>query len=346
MPAPTPMFRPVLEPRHRRILTFVVESHVSLAEPVGSQYVRAAYHLSISPATIRNAMQQLEEMGYLSHPHTSAGRVPTEPGYRLYVDELMRPEPLKPGTRRAVDDALRASARRGEPLAAAVPPLLARASRQLALVAVRDGFERALVRADLVRLPDGVILLAVRDSSGRIESTCWTPSVPAGAAAVREAERLVREALPIRNADGAVARAALLRREGPAASRLAADALERAAHVMESVGKSVVGIDGADHIAAQPEFRDADRLRPLVTLLTEREPLARALEASAGDRARVSIGSENGQGPMRHCSLVAIRVTMGETEGLVGVMGPVRMPYRNLVSLVSYVGERLSERTR
>ena len=340
------MPRPVLEARHRRILTFVVESHVSLAEPVGSQYVRAAYHLSISPATIRNTMQQLEAMGYLSHPHTSAGRVPTEPGYRLYVDELMRPEPLRPATRRAVGDALRSSVRRGEPVEATVLPVLARVSRQLALIAVREGVERALVRADLVRLPDGVLLLAVGDSSGHIESKCWSPSVPAGAAAVRDAEQKVRDALPIRNADGAVARAALLRREDSAASRIAADALERAAHVLESVGRSVVGIDGADHIAAQPEFRDADRLRPLVSLLAEREPLARALEASAGDRARVSIGSENGEGPMRHCSLVAIRVTMGGTQGLLGVMGPVRMPYRNLVSLVSYVGERLSETTR
>lgn len=340
------MSRPVLEERHRRILTFVVESHVSLAEPVGSQYVRAAYHLSISPATIRNAMQQLEEMGYLSHPHTSAGRVPTEPGYRLYVDELMRPEPLSPAARRSVDDALVPSVRRGDPLPAAVPPLLARASRQLALAAVRDGPERALVRADLVRLPDGVLLLALRVSGGRIETTCWTPSVPAGADAIRGADRRVREALPIRNADGAVARAALLRREGTAASRLAAEALERAARILESVGRSEFGIDGADHIAAQPEFRDADRLRPLVSLLAEREPLARALEAGAGDPARVSIGSENGDGPMRHCSLVAIRVTMGGTRGVLGVMGPIRMPYRRLVSLVSYVGERLSETTR
>lgn len=335
-----------LEARLSRILTFVVESHVSLAEPVGSQYVRAAYHLSISPATIRNAMQHLEEMGYLSHPHTSAGRVPTESGYRLYVDELMRPEPLRPSARRAVDGTLGPAIRRGEPLAASVPPLLARASRQLALVAVREGIERAIVRADLVRLEDGMLLLAIRDSEGRIETTCWNPSGPAGSEATRAAELRVRDALPIRNADAAVARAALLRRDGSPAARLAAEALERAARVLENVGKSVVGIDGADHIAAQPEFRDADRLRPLVSLLTEREPLARALEAGAGDRARVSIGSENGEGPMRHCSLVAIRVTRGGTEGLLGVMGPLRMPYRNLVSLVSYVGERLSETTR
>src|SRR5689334_25227950 len=100
------MTRPGLDERHRRILTFVVESHVTSAEPVGSQYVRAAYHLSISPATIRNAMQQLEELGFLSHPHTSAGRVPTDRGYRYYVDHLMRPDSVAPATRRALDQVL------------------------------------------------------------------------------------------------------------------------------------------------------------------------------------------------------------------------------------------------
>src|SRR2546427_7140981 len=121
------MNRPVLDERHRRILTFVVESHVSRAEPVGSHYVRAAYHLSISPATIRNAMQQLEERGFLGHPHTSAGRVPTEVGYRYYVDELMRPESIPPATRRTVLNSLRRET--GDLIPSEVLHVLARVSR-------------------------------------------------------------------------------------------------------------------------------------------------------------------------------------------------------------------------
>ena len=131
------MNRPQLDERLRRILTFVVESHVSRAEPVGSQYVRAAYHLSISPATIRNAMQRLEDLGLLGHPHTSAGRVPTESGYRYYVDELMRPEPLAASMRRALDPAIDRVRRSEEGIETGVPGLLAKASRQLAVVAMR-----------------------------------------------------------------------------------------------------------------------------------------------------------------------------------------------------------------
>jgi heat-inducible transcriptional repressor len=97
------MIQPKLDERQRRILKFVVESHVKRGEPVGSRYVRMAYHLSISPATIRGAMQRLEEEDLLAHPHTSAGRVPTETGYRYYVDTLMQPETIPPATKRAVD---------------------------------------------------------------------------------------------------------------------------------------------------------------------------------------------------------------------------------------------------
>src|SRR2546426_5978304 len=131
------MPRPNLNERHRRILKFVVESHVMRAEPVGSQYVRMAYHLSISPATIRGAMKKLEEEGLLDHPHTSAGRVPTEAGYRYYVDCLMEPEPIVPATRRALDREVRQwkSGATVDVQTLAVQ-LLARCSRQLAMLTV------------------------------------------------------------------------------------------------------------------------------------------------------------------------------------------------------------------
>src|SRR4029077_16555270 len=130
-----PMSRPHLDERQRRILKFVVESHVLRAEPVGSQYVRMAYHLSISPATIRGAMKRLEEEGLLGHPHTSAGRVPTEAGYRYYVDILMEPEPISPATRRALDREITAWSSTADDVQDLAVQLLARSSRQFAMLA-------------------------------------------------------------------------------------------------------------------------------------------------------------------------------------------------------------------
>ncbi len=244
------MLRPNLNERHRRILKFVVESHVMRAEPVGSQYVRMAYHLSISPATIRSAMKRLEEDGLLDHPHTSAGRVPTERGYRFYVDTLMEPEPVAPATRRALDRALQRSAVTLEEVQKLAARVLARSSGQLAVVVMRPWGEQ----------------------------------------------------------------------------------------------RSGVRIGGAENIAAQPEFQTAERLRALLTLLAEPEALTRALDSFTGSaEARITIGRELGEGAMRACSLVGTGIASTRFRGSLGVLGPVRMPYPKLLSLVSYVGERLAE---
>jgi len=245
------MPRSQLDERHRRILKFVVESHVLKAEPVGSQYVRVAYHLSISPATIRGAMKRLEEEGLLDHPHTSAGRIPTEAGYRYYVDQLMEPEPVPPSLRRALDREITAWPSTGDDVQDLAVQLLARSSRQFAMIAVHSSID-----APLRRLRFG----------------------------------------------------------------------------------------GAENIAAQPEFQTADRLRALVTLLAQPAPLTRALDAfTDSGSARITIGQELGEGAMRACSLVGTGIASNRLRGSLGVLGPVRMPYPRLLSLVSYVGARLAE---
>jgi len=244
------MPRPYLDERLKRILKFVVESHVLTSEPVGSQYVRVAYHLSISPATIRGAMKRLEEEGLLDHPHTSAGRVPTESGYRYYVDRLMEPEPIPPATRRALDREITAWSATGNDVQDLAVELLAKSSRQFAM-------------------------LAVHSSAG---------------------------------------------------------AQER------------LRFGGAENIAAQPEFQTADRLRALVSLLARPAPLTRALDTfTDSGSARITIGRELGEGAMEACSLVGTGIASVHLRGSLGVLGPVRMPYPRLLSLVSYVGARLAE---
>jgi heat-inducible transcriptional repressor len=334
------MKRPKLDERLRRILTFVVESHVSRAEPVGSQFVRAAYHLSISPATIRNAMQQLEERGLLGHPHTSAGRVPTESGYRVYVDELMRPEPIPPTIRRALDEAIVRA--RSEAQADGVPPILARASRQLAVMAVRPREERSVERIHLVLLEGGVVVLAVGERDEPVATATWRPETPPAATILRKAEAWIRARLPVVGPDGLGRLADAARREAPGEASFVEDVLTRAARLVAAREAPAVRIDGADNIAAQPEFQAPGQLRPLVSLLAKQETLARALDAFSGESApRISIGKENGAPEIRACSIVGMGVVVGGRRGALGVVGPVRMSYRRVVSLVSYVGDRL-----
>lgn len=331
----------VLDERLRRILTFVVESHVTRAEPVGSQYVRAAYHLSISPATIRNAMQQLEELGLLAHPHTSAGRVPTEAGYRYYVDELMRPEPLPAATRRGLDQALD-DALRDDAVEERLPPLLARAARQLAVLSLRRGGPSRVHRFELVALEGGELLAAVGVEPGSIATTTWTPPARVEPSHLRRAEAWVRAALPVAGVAGLETLAARARTEAPRdLADLASDALGRAARLVAGMAQPAVVLGGAEHIAAQPEFQSAESLRPLFAVLAERDPIARALEAFAGGPVpRVSIGHEHAPPAIQSCSLVGLTLTIGPTSAVLGVMGPVRMHYRRVVSVMAHLGGR------
>ncbi len=340
------MTRPQIDERHRRILKFVVESHVQSAEPVGSQHVRAAYHLSISPATIRSAMQRLERLGLLDHPHTSAGRVPTEAGYRYYVDGLMVPEDLSPATRRAVDAALEHGVEQGVGPDAAATHALARASRLLALLASRHGPARPIERVELVRLPSGYTLLAVGALDGDPPTTSWRAEPPWDAALLSRAESWIRARLPLGGPREMRALGASLPPDLDAGlGALLADALERGARLLEALEAPAVRIDGAEHIARQPEFRSAERLRALVKLLAERERLTRVLEPAAGSTGvRITIGRENGPGAMGGCSVIAAGIDRSGLTGSLAVLGPVRMPYARLVSLVSFVCERLSER--
>jgi heat-inducible transcriptional repressor len=331
-----------LDERLRRILTFVVESHVTSGEPVGSQYVRAAYHLSISPATIRNAMQQLEELGLLSHPHTSAGRVPTEQGYRFYVDHIMRPESLAPATRRALDTSIE-DARLSGALEERLPPALAQASRHLAVVAIHPAEAARVHSFELVGLEGGEILVAVGVEGGPLATTTWRPERLVDGAALRRAEGWVRARLPVAGARGLDALAERARgHEDATVAGVLVEALPRAARLVAGMAQPAVRLGGAEHIAAQPEFQAPDALRPLVTMLAERESWARALESFAAARTpRVSIGHEHLPAAIQSCSIVGMSVILGPSRAVVGVIGPVRMPYRRVVALLGYVGERL-----
>lgn len=335
------MIQPILEPRLSRILNFVVESHVSRAEPVGSQYVRAAYHLSISPATIRNAMRELEEMGLLSHPHTSAGRVPTEIGYRYYVDHLMRPETVPAATRRVLDDAIGRA--RQQPHAADLAPILARATRQLALLAVRSR-EETVDQVNLVALDGGHVVVAVGARDGMVATDIWRPGQVPMAADLRRAESWIRARLPVSGPAGLDGLAVEARSGAPVEiAGFLEDALTRASRLLATREEPAVRVDGADNIASQPEFQAPGTLRPLVSLLANQESLARTLEAFSGESVpRVAIGREIESPAIRACSIVGMGVVVGGLRGAIGVMGPVRMPYRRVVSLVSYVGARLA----
>ncbi len=211
------------------------------------------------------------------------------------------------------------------------------------MIAMRAGGGDAIQRVNFAPLDGDLVVVAVGGRDGAVSTDTWRPRSAPSRSDLTRAEAWLRERLPVVGTEGIQAlRAAALTQAPREITAFLADALERAARLLAARGMPDVRVDGADHIASQPEFQAPGQLRPLVSLLANQETLARALDAFSDEvTPRVAIGREITSPEMRACSIVGMGVVVGGMRGVIGVMGPVRMPYRRVVSLVSYVGDRL-----
>jgi heat-inducible transcriptional repressor len=329
-----------LDERKASILRAIVEEYVETAQPVGSQTVARSSGLGVSSATIRNDMTVLEREGYIAQPHTSAGRIPTDQGYRYFVDHFTTRGPLPPQQYRAVADFFASTHRALEDLLNETSQLLARLSRHAAVV-MGPQPDQAVVRGlQLVRLNDRSALLVVVLSNGVVErhilSVAETVDDAQLAAAARVIERQllgrtwgsVPEILATGDAavDGVVddVRAALL-------------ALAAPDH------REPLYVGGVSNIAAEQEaFSTAETAARLLEMLEHQVLVVSVVHELLQAGLTVRIGSENQLEELRECSIVLAPYEVeGHPAGVVGVLGPTRMDYRHALSAVSAVSQQL-----
>jgi heat-inducible transcriptional repressor len=341
-----------LSEREQGVLEAVIRTYVETAEPAGSRTVARRFGLGISPATVRNTMSDLEEKGYLFHPHTSAGRVPTDLAYRLYVDGLLdRPRLLA-----AERTSLRLELEQGTE-GAAIEQVIRRAAQVLGLLTQELGVavaprldEAVLERIDLFPLAERKILLVMtlRAAGARTVyvdvHAAIPPSTLASVAAILN-ERLgglrlrdVRETLPDRLRDTAAGDAA--------ASELLNVFVQQAEEWFVTPRGDDAGLHlgHASVLAEQPEFSSGERLRALIELTERREMLTRVLGRRIGaDGLRVTIGVEHGDPALADFTVVTSEYRVGNLKGVIGVIGPTRMPYERVIALVDGTSALISE---
>jgi heat-inducible transcriptional repressor len=333
-----------LNEREALVLEAVVRTFVETAAPTGSRTVARQYELGVSPATIRNTMSDLTRKGYLTQPHASAGRMPTDKAYRYYVDTRMRPGRLTP------EEANRLEAALG--LSRAEERLLARAVKALSVVTKELGVglaprmeEGVLEKIDLVGVSRDRILIVLALRSGPVR-TIFVEGERAGsdhaldAVAVFLNERLagqtlreIRETYRDRLADTPAEHAGLVNIFLEQAESLFAP---------RQLGGEDVLLGPTAGLAAQPEFADREHLRTLMQLTEQRDVLAEALRDRRADGIVISIGGEHALPPLIDFSMVTTEYEMGSVHGTIGVIGPTRMPYDRMVSLVEYTARLLS----
>ena len=342
------MIEPILSDRDERILGAVVEEYVQTAEPVGSRNLVKKYRLGISPATVRNVMADLEELGFLSQPHTSAGRQPTDLGYRYYVDHLMRPRPLPANRRRQIRRRIERSAEQAlEELLEATSRALSQVAHQVGVV-VAPPLEMSVFRhIDFVLLRPGRVLVILVSQSGVVHHRpVDAPEVDRQADLDRMANYLnaLLEGLPLVSVRERIL--AEMEDERARYDRMLRQALELGSRALDrgpSEGDVYVG--EPVRILEQPEFRDFEKMRQIFEAFERKGILIRILDrALSGPGIQVTIGGENPVPDLRECSIVARSYGRGDrTLGAVGVIGPTRMPYPEVIGLVEYTARILSE---
>ncbi len=349
----TPLDRtgPDLTDRERQVLEAVVRTYVDTAEPAGSRSVTRRFDLGVSPATVRNTMSDLEEKGYLYHPHTSAGRVPTDQAYRIFVDHLIRPSRLTPEEEGRLALALDGGG------ASAVEDLVRRATRALGLLSQELGVALGprlasvvLDRLDLVRISSNKVLLVAQLRSGVVRTlyvdlSTEVPEDTLVTLTVLLNERLagltlaeIRESVSERMRDASAG-------DNPAAEEILNIFLQSGAEIFDWPGadERSVHLGHASVLATKPEFTSGERLKGLLELTERRDFLGQALRERPHDRPlHITIGGENPHSELQDFTLVTAEYRLGGLRGVIGVIGPTRMPYEKVIAIVEHTSSMVN----
>jgi heat-inducible transcriptional repressor len=344
-----------LTPRERRVLEAVIQTYVQTAEPAGSRVLSRRFGLGVSPATIRNTMSDLEEKGFLTHPHTSAGRVPTDKAYRAYVDALLNApaSPIVVAERDRLREDISGSS-------STIDTILRRAAQSLGVltqelgVALGPRLDSSILRGlELVRVGGERLLLVLTLEGGVVRTVFVEVHGTLADAAVAEVTRVLNERLAghtLRDLRTSVAERLRDSSTKPEASELLNIFVQEGEHLLDAALPMIEGtviVGQASVLAAQPEFGGAESLRRLLTLTEEPARLADALrrkhEGDLKPGVSITIGAEHGDPQFDLFTVITAEYHVGALAGVIGVIGPTRMPYDKVISLVQHTSRLLSD---
>jgi len=332
------------------VLEAVIQSYVETAEPAGSRTISRRFGIGVSPATIRNTMSDLEEKGYLFHPHTSAGRVPTDIAYRLYVDSLMRVAPIASSDRDMLAEHLTASG------GSTIETILRRAAQTLSVLTQELGMavgprldQIVLQRLELVRLSSERLVLVLSLHGGAVRTIFVEVGEQIADNALAEVSVVLNERLAgltlseirsslaarLRDAKSIVGGHELLNIFVQERESIFDDPLKRDESLV--LGQTSV-------LAAQPEFASSDKMRRLLTLTESNEHLTEILRRRhVSPGVSITIGNEHGDPRFENFTIVTSEYRAGSLAGVIGVIGPTRMPYEKVIAVVTHASRLVSD---
>lgn len=334
-----------LTERKLKILQAIISDYVRSAEPVGSRTLSKRFDLGISPATIRNEMSDLEEMGYLTHPHTSAGRVPSDKAYRLYVNNLMEKQELTAVEKKIIAEKLRADVTEFDETIKHAAKILSEITNLTSFAMTPTQSEDTLRFVNLLPVDERTVVLMIVSESGKISNTALRLSVPY----TEEGLQILAKNMTY-NYNGKRITDVLKSRiissfesDIEAMSRLAENIMPNFMKTLEEMLNVNLYMDGLTNIFDIPEYNDLEKAKSFLSLLDKKEDFTKKLmERENG--VIVTIGGENADDLMNDCSLITATYHVdGKMVGKIGVIGPTRMRYGKITSIIEYLTDNLSD---
>lgn len=336
----------MLDKRKQRILQAIINDYISTAEPIGSRTIARKYDLGVSPATIRNEMADLELLGYIEQLHTSSGRIPSAKGYRLYVDDLLAPREITDQEINLIRSWYDARVKRVEEVFQETAKIISRMTRNISLVLAPQLSQATFRYLQFLPLDGRRVIVVVMTDAGFVENKVM--EMPDGISI----EDFQRIAMAI---NGHLAGLALEAIKPSLLRRIRADVLsdknlfDAAMEVVEQVltvdKKERVYLGGTTQLLEQPEFRDVDKVKELLLMLEEEPFLCELMHAHEnGAGVEVTIGEENKFDTMQDCSMVSATYRLeGQVIGTIAVLGPTRMEYGKIITLLKFMNGHLGE---
>lgn len=336
-----------LSERKRAILQAIIEDYIATAEPVGSRNIAKNHDLGLSAATIRNEMADLEEMGYLDKPHTSAGRIPSEMGYRFYVDSLMHRYSLTMDEIANLQHSMDRKYNQLENVVSEISDIISRATNYPAIVELPIAQKSRLRSVKMMLIEQGSVLIVVVTDAGVVRNRHMNVSADIDYEVIDSISEFLSGQLTGLSADDFTPARLMLIYEAMSSY---GDFLKTVIEfVLECLGNTQnrVYIGGASNILNNPEFENIERAKEFLSFIDRKENVSRMLSllgSGSEENISIKIGSENTAPEMRDTSLVVANYSVGgKLHGKIGIIGPKRMNYARVVSSLELINSQLSE---
>jgi heat-inducible transcriptional repressor len=334
-----------LTERKKKVLRCVVDLYIRTAEPVGSKAITALPDMNYSSATIRNEMADLTTMGYLEQPHTSAGRIPSAAGYRLYVDELMMDYRLSMDETKSISTAIEEKMQKVDRMVEKVAKLVSQAT-DLPAISVASRYGSATVsRFELILAGSGSVILVMMLSSEEVVNKLIKLPVNVTEADLKILGAVLNATMTGLTSDAFTAE--LLERVMGAAGQAASLVpiiMEFTTETLNRQGSTNMAVAGQMRILGHPEYRDVDKAQRLMSSLDEDALVNLPAVMQNQHGTKVLVGPENVSQELKDTSVVMTKFDIGDgMQGMIGVVGPTRMDYAKVTARLSYFAESLSK---